>query len=454
MESIKYENKTYVSGDYVLVNAPVYSKGCRSSRDLIKKKNIESNKYLFARLKNNDWVITDGKSPKFDKVFILKSFVKTIPELNDETAKITDDKGIEKAPDIIHLEDNQKFKDTEGNIIEIETRGERNVNKAYFKVKDVAVGFSMDKLQDTILHKDTKYFENKHYKYFICDNPYNIGKNTDKKTDYKTSTKKELFLTYQGMLRVLFVTENNKTDGFIKWATETLFTIQLGTTEEKDKLISQIKGVSYESIQELFSANARSLPCVYLTAFNTVDKLREVMAIDNTIPDDSVVYKFGLTKSFETRKNGHKSEYKKLDKLIDMKLVCYTYIDPLYISEAETEIKNLLVDYKIKWEEHDELVVIPNNMMKIIKTIYENIGMKYSGHTHEFNKQINELNNQINQLKNNENNYVKDIENLNLLHQKDIQIYKQIIISKDLEIDNLKKENKILTLEMQLSKIK
>lgn len=449
MESIKFENKTYINCDYVLINAPIYSKGCRSSRDLIKKKNIDNKKYIFARLKGNEWVITDGKSVKFDKLFILKAFTKTIPELNEDIEKITDDKGIEKAPDIIILEDHQKFKNSDGNIIEIETRGELSVDKIYFKVKDVMSGFKIERLDDVILNKNNKgYIENTHYNYFNCQKTIKSGEKTNK------NIKKELFLTYEGILRVLFASHSSNVKPFIKWATETLFTTQLGTSEQKDKLVSQIKGVSYESIQELFSINARSLPCVYLTAFNTVNKLREVFNIDNIFSDDSVVYKFGLTKSFEIRKNGHKSEYKKLDKLIDMKLVYYTYIDPLYISQAETEIKNLLIDYKLEWENHDELVIIPNNMLKIIKSIYENIGMKYSGHTQEFNKQINELNNQINELKNKETIYIKEIDNLTLLHQKDIKIYDQQLISKDLEIDNLKKEIKILNLEIQLTKLK
>ena len=83
---------------------------------------------------------------------------------------------------------------------------------------------------------------------------------------------------------------------------------------------------------------------------------------------------------------------------------------------------------------------------------YENIGMKYSGHTHEFNKQIQELNNKIIELQNKELLYIKDIENLMLLHQKDNKIYEYQLKSKDLEIDNLKKEIKILNLEIQLNK--
>ena len=75
MSCINYNGKNYVQGDFILSNAPIYSKGCRSSRDLIKKKNIASDKYIFARLKDNEWLVTDGKSVKFDKVFFKKSLI-------------------------------------------------------------------------------------------------------------------------------------------------------------------------------------------------------------------------------------------------------------------------------------------------------------------------------------------------------------------------------------------
>jgi len=37
-----------------------------------------------------------------------------------------------------------------------------------------------------------------------------------------------------------------------------------------------------------------------------------------------------------------------------MKLVCFSFIDPLYISQAEKELKNILSDNKIKYKKHDE----------------------------------------------------------------------------------------------------
>jgi hypothetical protein len=86
----------------------------------------------------------------------------------------------------------------------------------------------------------------------------------------------------------------------------------------------------------------------------------------------------------------------------------------------------MLEEYKINWENHDKLVVIPNNMLKFINTIYTNIGMKYSGHSHQFMKKINDLELCITTLK-------KD------------QEYQKIIFEEKLN-DNLKKDLWILEL--------
>ena len=101
METVSYNNIEYICVDYVYNNAPIYSKTCRNGRDLIKKKNISE--FIYLRYKGDKWVVSDGKSMKYDKIFIKKDFINTIPELN-KYDKITDDAnmgcGIQVAPTI------------------------------------------------------------------------------------------------------------------------------------------------------------------------------------------------------------------------------------------------------------------------------------------------------------------------------------------------------------------
>ena len=70
MEIIRIDNNNYILSDEIIKNAPIYSKGCRSSRELIRTKKIEPSKFIYARKINEKWTRTEGKSVKFDKVII------------------------------------------------------------------------------------------------------------------------------------------------------------------------------------------------------------------------------------------------------------------------------------------------------------------------------------------------------------------------------------------------
>ncbi len=111
MEIITINNTNYVQGDFVFINAPIYSSRCRSSRELIRTKNIDSTNFIYAKKIKDKWVQTEGKSIKFDKVMIKEDLIKDIPELNNTNTIVSDDNSIEKAPNIIYLNDSEKFKD-------------------------------------------------------------------------------------------------------------------------------------------------------------------------------------------------------------------------------------------------------------------------------------------------------------------------------------------------------
>jgi hypothetical protein len=443
MISINHENNIYINMDYLLINAPIYSKGCRSSRGIIKKKNIEDNKYIYAREKNNEWIITNGNSSKVDKIFIIKSIIENIPELNNNELVI-DDNGIEKAPKLIKLNDTEKFKDDEDNIIEIQTRGERKYDKIYFRVKDVSIGFDILRLQDIILDKNTKYIINNHYKYFLSNKPNDIDKKTDKKSNSNTLIKKELYLTYQGILRLLFVSENNKTSKFISWVTEKLFTLQMGTIEQKEELISSVLGVNAKIIKEVFNINRNTLPCIYLFTLNTVKELRTSMNIDRKYSDDSIVAKFGFTKDLSRRTGEHINRYNKIEN-VNLKLKYYSYIDPQYMSNAETDIKDLMLGFKIKlnFENEDELIIIPKELIRIVERQYEVIGKSYMGHISELITKIKEL------KENNDKQLLKhELELLNSRHELESQNSKY-----NLDLQSSKHENILLNKDLEIIKL-
>ena len=327
MNTVKINDIEYINSEDIFIKAPIYCKDSRNGRELIKNKSIKD--FIYAKPKDNKWIISNGKSYKYDKILLLKSFIDTITEITNPV--IVDDK-YEVAPDIIILENHEKFKDSDGNIIEIETRGDMKVNGIYFKVKDIMVGFEMDNIITTILNVNSVFKENEHYKYFNLKNIQNLEKIT---------IKKELYLTYEGMLRVLFASHNKKVKQFISWATETLFTVQLGKQEDKELLSSNLLGVSIKAVKQVFNKNISTVPCIYLLNLNTVDKLRNTFNIPDNYTNDMIVCKFGCTKDIESRIKDHQNTYGKLNK-VELNLLMFSYIDPQFIFDAETaKNKNL-----------------------------------------------------------------------------------------------------------------
>ncbi len=163
----------YVSCDDVMKMAPVYAKGYRNTRELVKKKGIACDTFVYARECNGKWALSDNKSIRHDKVLLKKSYLVNIPECvakNDANVVVVDDKGIKKAPPIIELDDAEKFRDDAGNVMDIETRGKRECDGIFFKVKNVSEGFALDdNLHRALTLDHGGYIESVDYTYFICE---------------------------------------------------------------------------------------------------------------------------------------------------------------------------------------------------------------------------------------------------------------------------------------------
>jgi hypothetical protein len=247
---------------------------------------------------------------------------------------------------------------------------------------------------------------------------------------------------------VLFTTKNNKTKSFRKWATETLFTAHMGTKEQKQNLSSKLLGVDANAIKEVLNKDANTMPCNYLFSFGFVKDLCESMNIDEKYNDDDVLYKFGFTKNLPTRTQQHQKEYGSI-KNVNLRLKRYAYVDPQYMAQGETCIKDYVktLDIKLEYKNYDELIILPKNYEKQMEEKFTFVSQNYSGHNAEL----------ITKLKDKEN----EILLLNETHEKNILEYKLKLKDKDCEMEkqNTKiieheKNNEILQLKLQLAELK
>lgn len=251
METIIINNIEYYKGDDLFIHTPIFCKKSRTARELIKHKNIENT--IYAKNINGEWIKTDGNSKKFDKILIPKNFCNTIPELNNENNKIIiDDNGIEKAPEIICLNDNEKFKDENGNILEIETRGERKVNGLFFKVIDVENAFNINYLNDVLNYKLGTYNYKIDYIYFMCKKNNSLEKIKD-----RVFIKKTMFLTFNGFLKLIHSTLHLSSDTRLtstKWLYDNFY-----SKKEKEYIINISKDIEKSKIGYVYCITSKTV---------------------------------------------------------------------------------------------------------------------------------------------------------------------------------------------------
>jgi hypothetical protein len=308
--------------------------------------------------------------------------------------------------------------------MEIEVRGERKQNKCYFKVKDVSKKFEMENLNSSLLHKDDNNYEIKlHYKYFTI-NKMGINYNING----KTSIKKYLFLTYAGMVKVLFSSRSGIADKFQSWATEKLFTIQLGEKKDKQKLAGELIGINYKTIKNVFETNSSKTPCVYLFLIGNVNEL-----LEGKYNKDDLLCKYGCTDDLIRRTNEHDKSFMK-EFNINVELLCFSIIEQQFKFNAETNISTYFNSNKIKYENYKELIIINKKDLHSIKEHYKLIQNSYIGCFKELNDKIIELEKQL----------IQEKHNIELLKEK----HKNELKDKDIELKN--KDIEVLQYKIKL----
>ena len=434
MNTITINRIKYILLDEFFIKAPEYCKNIKSGRELIRKKKLVD--FIFAKQEDKKWTITNGKNYKYDKILIKKSFLDTILKDIKNTNIIKDTNivkdNIESAPDIFNLDDHEKFRDENNNIIDIETRGERVVDKIYFKVHDVAIGFEMNRVNEVLTNNQYNgYIENIHYKFFNCEI---IDNETIK-------VKKELFLTYEGILRLLFVSHSTKVKKFIKWAVEILFIIQIGSIKEKEQVASTLLGVHSKTIKDVFDTNCSKTPCVYLYLIG-----KAVDLLEGEFDNDDLLCKFGCTDDLSRRCLEHDKLYKK-EFNVQIELLCFSIIEAQYIFDAEKNIKQFLKSNMVEYKNMKEIIIINKKDIPSIKQHYSMIQNTYIGRYEEMYKKMTDLEKKNIELKNEILLNCKDIEIIKEKHKNDLQ-------NKDIKVINEKHKNDLQSKDIEILHLK
>jgi len=457
--TFQIKNMFFYSADDLKTSFPNFFIGTsKTVRLIVNKKNIPITDYIYAnKMKNDEWNVSDASSKKA-KLLLTKSWVDQhiIKEKGKEESilEVEKENNYKIAPNKIELEEYEKFRDVNGKVIEIETLGERHHEKIYFCVHDVSVGFDMPNISTTISH-ERGYEKGKDYETFIRIPLLNEQLNPNKPNinGQNNPNTRKLYLTYNGLMRLLYVSRNKNPEHFQKWANEKLFTIQMGTKLEKERLGTNLLQINLESFRAVFRKHPNKFPCIYLLSLGTVGELRETFNISPEIDDKLIVYKYGFSDDIDRRLKEHNNDYGKLPN-INISVSLFHIIDTKYTSEAEDDLRqffknmNKTLFIENQQQTRKELVVLNAKELETVKKEFKHIGNDYAGNTQELQKQIQDLNNKIEKQE-----LQHRIEKQELQHKiKDIQNTHEIeILKKDMIIQQ---QNAKLEYNELLSKIK
>ena len=245
-----------------------------------------------------------------------------------------------------------------------------------------------------------------------------------------------MFLTYNGMLKVLFSSRSGNAEKFQDWASKILFTIQLGSVEQKNQLAGKLLGISPQVIKDVFNSNTNKTPSVYLFLIGKANVL-----IGSSYSENDYICKFGCTEDLARRTAEHERNFKKTYNTdIQLQLLCYSVVDEKYIFDAEGNLKQFFKANKLSENDISEQIIINMKELDSIKQHYKLIQNSYIGRYQEMYTKIQELEKKIITLQTEIQLKSKDTDNLILKHQIDVLEEKQKsnLLLKDIEILNLK----------------
>lgn len=314
--------------------------------------------------------------------FITKSIVKEIMPGITIVKRRKNLVKYKNAPPILDMEDDEKFRNAAGEIQEIEVRGERDVDKCYFRASDVANMLELPDINTTLYSEKSSFEREYDYVTFIC-------KGTDRISSSKeahTRTSPILFLTYYGMLKILHVSRMPIAREFQRWAAKTLFTIKHGTVDAKKALAADVIGVKVEDIKAFLNTAAASLPTIYLFLIGRVRDLRKGLGIGPEHPDTAWVAKFGFTDDLARRTDEHNRAFGRIAGA-NVQLYAHSVIESSNLSKAEGQLRGFFREHEccLEHPKQKELVILDDKFLRLtVKDKYRTIGIEFEGRLKEF----------------------------------------------------------------------
>ncbi len=404
-------NKTYIDLKDIREECKDYCKGTRSHKQLIERKTLQD--YVYGQVIDNELIITEKHSRKFGSVFVNKEEV-------IELFNIPEEERVVEAPPLIEDKDLVFFKDDDGKEYYVPMRGARSKNEICFQVKGVMRAFEMPNLQSNIQLRHTSYEKGIHYMFFNMSESYSV-----------TTDIKEMYLTYDGLMKVLNVSKSGIGHKFKNWIDEVVFAAAWGTQDQKVETFQKVLNVDADHLKCIMSKVPSNISCLYLIDIKQVHESKRV-------------FKYGFTDNVHRRFKEHMRRYGN-----EIALDTFILIPVLDLSKAETEFKHSVSRYLLDREGENELIALCSEGYLNIKTIFRTISEKHTGN---MAKQIAYYENEIKTLRHQLEMKDMELESKLALKDKEVELMAKDLVLKDKEIELKDKDLEILRLQLQLAR--
>lgn len=199
-------------------------------------------------------------------------------------------------PPLVDLSDEEKFRDSDGNVVEIEVRGVKTLNGIYFHANKTGELLGVDKVGSWIGKERSSYIEGTHYRKFRSPGGGFVN-----------------MLTFLGLLHMFFNSTRPVAINYCMWVATVIFTAQLGSREEKVQLTSRMLGVPISIVRQFTSSEiSGGLSGIYLFKVGTVAELRKSWNLPADWDDDWVICKYGRTILLDRRSGEHQLKFDKI----------------------------------------------------------------------------------------------------------------------------------------------
>jgi len=377
---------------------PKYFIGCKASiRPFIKRKNLDPCDYVFVKYVENKYITCDKKY-KRGKLLLSKEWIDDNIIQNKHSKNIKtpttrfDQNNPENLPEILEISDNLRFNfDKNKNPIVI--RGTKDPHNCFVKAAEVRDYFNLPTLNTVMTNKTTYYKHGKDYVNFVDDR-----------------NRKILYLTYHGLVVVMFRLNTNEGNRFINWVTNLvmdneslkLFTVnninmfdyldnikldnnngelkneELKKPKRKNKLIPckiNKKPLDVSLIKTVINTFGYAISGIYLV------KIICGNVINSNITDEYILCKGGFSENLFIRIHTHVKTYSKIfgvNVAQSIQLICFKEITEEYLRISEKKLFSKLFEYKYDFTDstntvHKELFLIKKENIEDIQKIYDSV---------------------------------------------------------------------------------